>query len=71
MIITKRSQSTGKISSMDILLTPAEHNEIIYRTRNIQEIVPHLSPDEREFLMTGTTAEEWKQMFGSRELINE
>ena len=29
----------------------------------IQNIVPHLSMDEREFLMTGITSEEWNNTF--------
>ena len=31
--------------------------------RKIQDIFPNLSEDEREFLMTGVTAEEWDQLF--------
>lgn len=30
----------------------------------VQDVVPHLSADDREFLMTGITADEWEQMFG-------
>jgi len=29
----------------------------------IQRAMPYLTPDEREFLMTGITAEEWELMF--------
>jgi len=29
----------------------------------IQDIVPNLSKEEREFLMTGITPEEWNKMF--------
>ena len=31
----------------------------------IQDIFTHLSPDEREFLMTGSTTEDWDAAFGS------
>ena len=31
----------------------------------IQEAMPHLTPDEREFIMTGITAEEWAKEYGS------
>jgi hypothetical protein len=34
----------------------------------IQNIVPNLSMDEREFLMTGITNEEWVNTFGEEEL---
>jgi hypothetical protein len=29
--------------------------------------MPNLSADDREFLMTGTTPEEWDEMFGDDE----
>ncbi len=31
---------------------------------HVQDVAPHLSADDREFLMTGITADEWEQMFG-------
>ena len=30
----------------------------------IQDVMPNLNPDEREFLMTGITPEEWATTFG-------
>lgn len=33
----------------------------------IQEAFPNLSPDEREFLMTGITSEEWSELFTDEE----
>ena len=30
----------------------------------VQNVFPHLNPDEREFLMTGITPEEWATTFG-------
>ena len=32
--------------------------------RFIQNALPHLSADDREFLMTGVTPEEWEEAFG-------
>jgi hypothetical protein len=29
----------------------------------IQNVMPHLSADDREFLMTGLTPEDWEEMF--------
>lgn len=29
----------------------------------IQDVMPHLKPEEREFLMTGITPAEWDAMF--------
>jgi hypothetical protein len=33
----------------------------------LQNAFPFLNPDEREFLLTGTTPEEWNAMFGEGE----
>lgn len=33
----------------------------------IQKELPHLSPDQREFLMTGLTPEKWNEVFGEEE----
>ena len=34
---------------------------------NIQDAFPMLNADEREFLMTGITPEEWDDLFGEEE----
>ena len=34
---------------------------------NIQDAFPMLSDDQREFLMTGLTPEEWDDLFGEEE----
>jgi len=33
----------------------------------IQEVFPHLSKEQREFLMTGATQEEWDNEFGEED----
>jgi hypothetical protein len=65
MLIEKRSFISGVTHTMDIDVT----NEQLVRINNrfvtnelIQNIVPHLDADEREFLMTGITKEEWGAM---------
>lgn len=70
MNIIKTSQISGKKSNMDIDIT----KEQLFRVQNrlnrnelIQNIVPNLSMDEREFLMTGITPEEWTNVFGKIE----
>lgn len=58
MLIERKSMFTGKINVMDLDVT---HDEL-ERWRDgelIQKVFPHLTTDEREFLMTGTTPEEW------------
>lgn len=37
---------------------------------NIQDVMGNLTEDEREFIMTGITAEEWNDTFGEEELLD-
>ena len=69
MQITKMSPLTGNNNTMMLDVTPNQLAEFSdpRRTRLVQDIFPHLSQDEREFIMTGTTPWDWKQMFGEDE----
>jgi hypothetical protein len=65
--ITRKSQLTGRVSSMEIPMNQQEFDlGVIDWTRGalIQEAFPSLSPDMREFILTGITAEEWDDAFG-------
>ena len=61
MIITKTSPLTGMLNTMDINLTELQ---IAQQERGIliQEAMPLLTRDEREFIMTGFTAADWEAM---------
>lgn len=59
MRIQKQSQLTGKIHIMEILLTEEQFSRIQAGKETIQDICPELSDDEREFLISGITPEEW------------
>ena len=70
MKITKISQLSGKENTMNIEVTQYEMIRIENRYNSkelIQNIVPHLTMEEREFLMTGITSEEWDNTFGEEE----
>jgi hypothetical protein len=61
MIITNKSTLTGNIHTLTIDVTMEqiiawEDGELI------QNAMPNLTPDEREFIMTGITAAEWEAM---------
>ena len=64
MIITKKSIFTGQWNSMDIPVTQAQIDDWESGTL-IQDAMPDVSPDGREFLKTGVTPEEWVNTFGS------
>lgn len=58
MQITKTSMFTGVTRTLEIDVTQEQMN----RWQNgvlIQHAMPHLSANDREFLMTGVTPEEW------------
>lgn len=64
MKITRKSPFSGKINSMEIDVTQDQ----IDRWQNgelIQNAMPNLTPDEREFIKTGIEPEEWDSMFGN------
>jgi len=63
MKISRTSMFTGVTRFVDLPITE-EQLEKWHAGALIQQVFPHLSPDERKFLMTGITAEEWEEAFG-------
>lgn len=63
MKITKASRISGTVSTMDLDITSEQLARIEAGIELIQNIVPHLSSDEREFLITGITPQEWDKLF--------
>lgn len=66
MLITRQSTWSGKVRTLDI---PVTHEQLYEWERGtlIQNAMPNLTADQREFLMTGITAEEWDEMFERNE----
>ena len=62
--IDRVSPFSGNTNSMFMLLDVQDYNHWRNGGGNIQDIMPYLSADEREFLMTGIMPEEWGQAFG-------
>lgn len=63
MIIKRKSPLTGKINILDINVTLSQMNKWD-NGELIQNVMPDLTDDEREFIMTGMTAEDWDYLFG-------
>lgn len=61
MKIKKKSKLTGIVREMDIDVTQEQLDAYERREGLIQDIFPHITPDEREFLMTGITPSEWEE----------
>lgn len=66
MKILRVSPYSRKVHVMDLPVTHAQ----LAAWRNgelIQNALPHLTADEREFIKTGITPEEWKELYGEEE----
>ncbi len=63
MIITNKSKVSGIVRSMDLPVTEAQLNRYNTGRFTLQDCFPNLSPDEREFIKTGITADEWEETF--------
>jgi hypothetical protein len=63
MKITKISSLTGIEHTMEIDCTNQQLSEYYNGWRKIQDIFPDLSADEREFIKTGITKNEWDFMY--------
>ena len=61
MLVGKKSQLSGKSHEMEIDVSEKQIT-LWMEGALIQDVMPNLSPDEREFLMTGITPAEWGQM---------
>ena len=68
MIITKQSIISGKIYQMELDITQQQLNDFTNgRLGLAQEAFPHLSIDEREFIISGIHPIEWRELFGELE----
>ena len=66
MKVTKISSLSGKENTMDLPITQEQIQEW-ESGELVQHVFPELSPEEREFLMTGITDEEWDRAFNLEE----
>ena len=66
MQITKTSPITGKVNTREIDVTPVQLNEWLDGAL-IQNVMPHISKEDREFIKTGMTSDDWKTTFPEEE----
>ena len=64
MIVTLESMLTGKVNYMDIPVSTERLNAYFNGDDLVQNAFPDLNEDQREFLVTGSTPDEWNAMFG-------
>ena len=67
VLVTKVSMLSGKTNSMAL---PIRQGQVEYWQQSgalVQDVFPHLTADQREFLMTGIMPDEWDAAFGDDE----
>jgi len=63
MNITRTSPISKEENTMDLPITTDQINAWLNGDL-IQSAMPNLTPDQREFLISGITPEEWEKCFG-------
>ena len=63
MKVTKRSRLSGKEHTLEIDVTQEQLDDWKREKKLVQVAFPHLTSDEREFLISGITPEEWAKAF--------
>tara|TARA_R110000787_G_scaffold42303_12_gene104022 strand:+ start:6490 stop:6720 length:231 start_codon:yes stop_codon:yes gene_type:complete len=61
MIISRKSPRTGVVTELELAVTPAQLLEW-QEGALIQDAMPDLNADEREFVKTGFTPEDWEHI---------
>jgi hypothetical protein len=69
MLAVKRSPFSGEICSREIPVTE-EQFKLYESGMLIQHAMPNISSEDREFIMTGITPEEWAKVFPPEEEID-
>lgn len=65
--VKKVSPVSGKINEMELPLTESEYQKGVRLRESgelIQNAFPTLNADQREFLITGMSPQEWDKTFG-------
>ena len=67
VVVHKKSMVSGRLNSM---LLPTTQGKIEYWVESgklIQDVMPDLNDNQREFLMSGITPREWNDVFGEED----
>jgi hypothetical protein len=69
MIIVRKSPFTNRTNSMDLPVTQEE----LQRWRRgelAQDVWPNLTPSQREFIISGSTDEDWEKYMSYKDMDN-
>jgi hypothetical protein len=65
--VIRYSLNSDKFNKVIIRLTQEQYDNWRNKRMLIQDALPHLDEDEREFLMTGYTPDDWEEMYSEDE----
>ena len=65
MKVERKSPFSGKVNIREIPCTESQMRQYLTGQGLIQDIFPNLSADDREFIKTGITPEEWDATFNA------
>ena len=63
MIIKKKSVLTGVVHSKEIPIKMNDYNDYKAGFGALYDIAPYLSSEDREFIISGITGDEWRSAF--------
>lgn len=67
MIVRRRNIFTDKVRELDLDVTQEQIDRWKYGEELIQNVMPQLSRDECEFLISGFLPGEWEKLMSERE----
>lgn len=67
MIIKRKSIISGKVRSRNIPVNPDDMAAWEAGLGNIQDLMPYLNDDDREFILSGITPGEWDTLYQEEE----
>lgn len=67
MKITRESIVSGKVRTWDMNISPEQYDLFENQGVFIQNAFPNLSENEREFILTGVTPDEWDTVMAEPE----
>jgi hypothetical protein len=67
MLIQRTSELSGITRTLDLPVTDDQMRQYLSGEGHIQTIFHNLPAHQREFILTGITDEEWKEMFPTPE----
>jgi hypothetical protein len=68
MLVTRISAFTGKSNIKDLPITQFQMEKFESKTDYVNNIFFNLSPEDKQFIQTGVTKEEWAEVLEKEEV---